>query len=122
MATTITFYSALVKGEKKAVAGKKGQRVLEAATSEKKQSVHFMPAVGGNIAVQVASYRKREKAHEMLVSLSSAGYSGTVVRADLGPRGIWHRVRLGPFRSKGDAEKILAVLKDERSIKGFIVR
>ena len=122
MATTITFYSALVKGEKKAASRKKEQRNIKATAKEKKRSVPAVSAAVGGIVVQVASYQKREKAREMLKTLVASGYSGTVITADLGPRGIWHRVRLGPFRNEKDAGKVLAVLKEERSIKGFIVR
>jgi cell division septation protein DedD len=78
----------------------------------------------GNLALmlQAASYPRRESAMELLETLAEEGYSGTVQRVDLDERGIWFRVRIGPYGSEEEAKKVLATLKEERNLKGYIVR
>lgn len=79
---------------------------------------------GGDLSLilQVASYRGREPAANLLESLSTKGYSGTIQAADLGERGIWYRVRIGPYGSEKEAARILEKLRKERDLKGYIVR
>jgi cell division protein FtsN len=72
--------------------------------------------------LQVASYSKNGAASKLLASLSAEGYSGTVVRADLGERGVWYRVRVGPYKGEKDAKRALDKLREERSLKGFVVK
>ncbi len=71
--------------------------------------------------LQVASYKKAEAASKLLESLSGEGYAGTVVRADLGDRGIWYRVRVGPYSGEQEAKRVLSKLRKERNLKGFVV-
>ena len=80
----------------------------------------FQPS--GSIFVQIASYTQREKASQLLLSLHKEGYSGSVVKVTLGERGVWYRVRLGPVVSDSEAERVLLKLRNERSLKGYIVR
>jgi cell division septation protein DedD len=81
-----------------------------------------LPENAGSLMLQVASYRSREAAGELLKNLASEGYAGTIQVADLGDRGTWHRVRIGPYRTEKDAERVLENLRDERNLKGYIVR
>ena len=71
--------------------------------------------------LQVASYKDKLNARKLLQDLSSEGYAGTVVRAELGERGVWFRVRVGPYGA-GDAEWVLAKLREERKLKGYVVK
>lgn len=77
---------------------------------------------GGSIMAQVASHKTIESAQSMLESLSAQGYRGNIEKADLGERGTWYRVRIGPFRDEEEAGKALERLRAERNLKGFIVR
>jgi cell division septation protein DedD len=81
-----------------------------------------MPPSGGSIVLQVASYKDKVPAQKLLNELISEGYHGTVVRADLGQRGIWFRVRIGPYSLEKDANAVLDILRREKSLKGYIVR
>ena len=72
--------------------------------------------------LQVASYRDRDSAARLLGELTAAGYTGTVVRADLGDRGVWFRVRVGPYGTEAAARQALERLTLERKLKGFVVR
>ncbi len=75
-----------------------------------------------NHMLQVASYRDRDSAARLLGELTAAGYTGTVVRADLGDRGVWFRVRVGPYGTEAAAGQALERLTQERKLKGFVVR
>jgi cell division septation protein DedD len=81
------------------------------------------PGSGSDSAIlQVASYKDQVNARKLLQELSSDGYAGTVVRADLGERGVWYRVRIGPYSQGEETERILKELRDDRKLKGFIVK
>ena len=77
---------------------------------------------GRGVMIQVGSYRAYERAKKLLDGLMASGHGGTVTRADLGPRGTWYRVRLGPYAGTREAGDVLKVLESKMSIKGFIVR
>jgi len=126
----ITFYSAL-KEPRKDVSPVSPPRAAEKKTSALAEKKPPLPAVSeardlipGNksIILQVASYRDQANAQKLLQELSSDGYAGTVVRADLGERGIWFRVRIGPYGGGGETESVLKKLRDERKLKGFVVK
>ncbi len=123
-APTITFYSALTKAEpssrtRSAIKDSGPKPVIK---ENKNPASAILSSSGKGAVIQVASYRKQESAQELLKTLGDSGYAGTIVQADLGPRGVWFRVRMGPFRYSADAKRALATLRDEKNLKGFIVR
>lgn len=61
------------------------------------------PEVAGQFWVQVGAYGTRENAEQVRESLGVAGLSARVVSADVSGRVI-HRVRIGPFKNRGEAE------------------
>ena len=58
-------------------------------------------AKDGKYTVQVASFKSGEEADELKKRLADKGYDAFVTSADLGDRGVWHRVRVGRFQTKG---------------------
>jgi cell division septation protein DedD len=72
--------------------------------------------------LQVASFKIRQAAVDLLGDLSAEGYTGTVQVADLGERGTWHRVMVGPYKSEKEAGDVLESLRQKRNLKGYIVR
>jgi cell division protein FtsN len=65
--------------------------------------------------VQVASFREREMAWKLRDDLKKKGYAARVAPAVVKDKGIWYRVRLGPFGSKTDAnQKAQAVKRSEK--------
>ena len=72
---------------------------------------------GGSFRVQIAATRdeptaksefeRLKKAHEDLLG----GMSATVVKADLGDKGIFYRVQAGPVADHDKAEKLCSELK-----------
>ena len=117
----VTFYTVLTEPRNEAAPP---QAPAPAKTPEpvpEKEKVG-RPETGGSLILQVASYKDREAAKRQLEKLSAEGYAGTVQVADLGDRGTWYRVRIGPYRNEKDALKILEKLRKERNLKGYIVR
>jgi cell division septation protein DedD len=127
--TAVTFYSALTEPRQEPAAtvpsASAGKVTVPAKVVEpdapKPGTAGIVPG-SGSVILQIASYKDNAPALKLLSELMSEGYSGTVVRADLGQRGIWYRVRIGPYSSEKDANAALDTLRRERKLKGFIVK
>jgi len=128
---SVTFYSAL-KEPRKAVPRVVGSQTVESTRTpvEAKPAAPPVSTSGiknpitgsGSVMLQVASYKDQVNARKLLHDLSSEGYAGTVVRAELGERGVWFRVRIGPYSGGDETERVLAKLRDERKLKGYVVK
>ena len=71
-------------------------------------------------AVQVFSFKEKGRADAALKLLKDKGYTAYIMMSDLGPRGIFYRVRVGSFASEAEAKKNLGTIsKDFNS--GIIV-
>ena len=74
------------------------------------------PAKGGGVLVQVTAQRSEEAAASAYRSLQQrypnilGSFQARVVRADLGEKGVYYRVRIGPF-SDADATRLCGDLK-----------
>ncbi|MEM8839110.1 MAG: SPOR domain-containing protein [Pseudomonadota bacterium] len=73
------------------------------------------PAGGGNFMVQLSARRTEDQARQSFSRLVSrhgflSSYQPNIQRADLGERGIYHRLRVGPF-SRNDANGLCQELK-----------
>lgn len=65
--------------------------------------------------VQVASFRDEERARKLAERLKGRGYPAKVVSKVIMNRGVWHRVLMGPFGNKTEAnEKVAAIKKSEK--------
>lgn len=75
-------------------------------------------AGGGTHVVQVGAFRSDEEAMAQWSRLQGklgdylAGKGPDVERADLGDRGVYHRLRIGPFSSADDAKTYCVGLKE----------
>jgi len=126
----ITFYSALTES-RKAVPAVSTSQLAEPTTpveadpavpAESASATKHTVPLKGSVMLQVASYTDQINAQKLLRELSSQGYAGNVVRADLGQRGVWYRVRIGPYGGEDEAERVLKKLRKERKLKGYIVK
>lgn len=78
-------------------------------------------------AVQVASHRQQAEAVAAFADLQQrypnliSGYQPLIQRADLGERGIFYRLRIGPVADKGAADQLCASLKSA-GLPGCLVR
>jgi hypothetical protein len=75
------------------------------------------PSTGGGYVVQVSSQRTPEQAEASFADLQSrypsvlGGLTASVQEADLGAKGIYYRVRVGPWASRDEAIGVCEALK-----------
>lgn len=73
-------------------------------------------------SVQVYSFQEKKRADSALINLKNKGYdSAYTLMSDLGPKGIWHRVRVGSFETEDEAKEMLMKLRGDFN-SGIIVR
>ncbi len=61
-------------------------------------------------AVHVASYQSERQAAIEIATLRKRGYVARAVPVDLGAKGVWLRVYVGPYSTAGDAQSVRAAL------------
>ncbi|BCA80418.1 SPOR domain-containing protein [Desulfuromonas sp. AOP6] len=76
----------------------------------------------GTHVVQVASFRSVEEADRLKDRLETNGYAVFLERGDLGSKGIWHRVLVGPFAGDADAQQVVERLKKEEGLSALVRR
>ena len=85
------------------------------------------PALQGKFAVQVASNQRQADSLAIFADLQRRypdlvkDYRPLIQRADLGSRGIFYRLRIGPLGSKADANRLCGSLRNA-GLPGCIVR
>jgi DedD protein len=75
----------------------------------------------GGFQIQVASFRNAEDASTFVDDLRRRGHKAYKQAAYVPERGLWHRVRIGPFKTKYDATLYKAQLERTEKIAGFVV-
>ena len=79
------------------------------------------PSPSGTLAVQVASTKDAASAEALVKKLTQLGYAGFSTVAEIPDKGSWYRVRVGPYRTKTEAEKVRrGLIKDQ--FEGLIVK
>jgi cell division protein FtsN len=79
------------------------------------------PAKDGAFLLQVASFRKPDSAEALKAELALQGLQAQVVDSDLGDKGTWYRVRLGPYAERADAETVRDRL-EEKGLRPMVMR
>lgn len=79
-------------------------------------------AADGAFVVQIASFRTADDARKLIGRLQKSGVTGFVERADLGDKGIWHRVLAGPYADRGAADQIAEQLKQKERLSALVRR
>lgn len=77
-------------------------------------------AKGPVYTVQIASVKDQESADKLVGDLVKKGYPAYRSSGEVQGKGTWHRVRIGEFREKSEAETVLARLGKDK-VKGIIV-
>ncbi len=70
--------------------------------------------------IQVASFKKKERADNSMKELLQKEYAAFVVSKNLGDKGTWYRVYVGNFDAKNQAEEFLSGFK-QRYENSFII-
>ncbi len=87
----------------------------------KKQPEVAKPA-GPTYSVHAGSYRKKTVAESEVSRLANKGYKAYLSSVDLGTKGEWHRVKIGRFTTKKEAQSVLSKIRREETIPSRIVR
>lgn len=75
----------------------------------------------GKYQLQVASFDKADDADKLVSQLRKRGHSAYRQAAYVAGRGLWHRVRLGPFGSKYDALLYRKKFEHQERMAPFVV-
>ena len=63
--------------------------------------------------IQVASFRSKDAAEDSLKKVNEKGYKGYIVSKNLGDKGTWHRVYVGVFKDKPQADTELSKVQKD---------
>ena len=68
-----------------------------------------------NYSIQVASSKDPKEADKLVEKFKKKGYPAYRTSVDIRDAGVWHRIRIGPFKAYSEAQRILNDVKKERS-------
>ncbi len=110
----------VAKQEPKPAADPVAQKMAAPEPLKSAEMPRFSPS--GSHAVQVGSFAASKDAIALKEKLQSSGYPAYMVEADLGAKGLWYRVKVGPYAG-GDLAKVAQqYLEQKDKIKGFVTR
>lgn len=132
--------SAVQDGQDEAEDQEKDQENQAGATSSagKSESARFAPPrskqaddadegedsapIDRGYALQVGSYKSRADAERFAKELDGKGYPVFIERATIEGRGEFHRVRLGPFKHRGEALRLRSSFESTERVYPLLVR
>lgn len=79
-------------------------------------------STSGAFVVQIASFRTAEDAQKLRKRLIGMKIDAFVEKADLGEKGVWHRVLAGPYAERASADQIAAQLKQKERLSALVRR
>lgn len=77
-------------------------------------------AAGGSYVVQVASFSSPDDAGVLQARLAKKGLEAYVQQANLGSKGTWYRVFVGPLASATAAQQVAARIKAEEKVSPLV--
>ncbi|MGW8312417.1 MAG: SPOR domain-containing protein [Desulfuromonadales bacterium] len=134
----LTFYENLPKGnqaplgsginlppeDKQAATARTQKDVVKPAASRpvKEPKTDVAPAVSadGAFVVQIASFRTREDANKLAKRLENYKMTVFVESANLGDKGVWHRVLAGPYASRAGADQVAGLLREKERLSALV--
>lgn len=75
----------------------------------------------GGFQIQVASFQKQGEAEEFVRELRQRGHHAYRQAAYVANRGLWHRVRIGPFKTSQEAAKYKSGFEKKEQMSTFLV-
>lgn len=75
----------------------------------------------GQYQLQIASFRSAEEAGKYVEELRLRGHRAYSQPARVPNRGVWHRVRVGPFKAKAEAVRYKAEFERKEAMATFLV-
>jgi len=115
----LSFYDSL-SGDKP---GPGGHAPAPAATpAPKKVAAQADDQAGGDYSVQVASFKDKPQAQELAARLSGGGHPSFIVEAQVSGLGPRYRVRVGPFKTKQDAQTAADSIRERHKLAGLVLK
>jgi len=74
----------------------------------------------GDFVVQVASFKSGDEAKKLATRLTSYHLATFVETADLGEKGVWHRVLAGPFATRENADQAIRLLREKERLSALV--
>jgi len=99
----------------------KDRLVALASDVSKVEGTPAMAGTEGGYQLQVASFRDQPDADHLVDELRKRGHRAYRQAAYVADRGLWHRVRIGPFKTKIAAEKYKADFDQKERLSAFLV-
>ena len=83
-----------------------------------------MPAAtaDGTHVIQIGAFQKAADAIALKQTMLDKEYPAYVMEADLGDKGLWYRVRLGPYADADKAEVVRRRIEAKDQLKGYVTR
>lgn len=82
--------------------------------------IQSSPAMKERIFLQAGAFRKSDEAENLKARLALLGVFASIQSIDLAERGIWYRVRIGPFTNRSDSDQTSHSLKENGIDTHFI--
>jgi hypothetical protein len=79
------------------------------------------PGGAGGFQLQVSSFKKDEEAQSFAAALRRRGHRAYVEPANVKGRGLWYRVRIGPFKYKRSADTYRQEFEAKERLVTFVV-
>lgn len=79
------------------------------------------PGGPGGYQLQVSSFRTEKAAEKFATALRQRGHRAHVESATVGTKGVWYRVRVGPFKTKYQAAEYRREFEKREHIVTFLV-
>jgi cell division septation protein DedD len=92
-----------------------------AREASKDKGVEAEPGGPGGYQIQVSSFDKKMDADAFAAVLRRRGHKAYVESANVKGKGVWHRVRIGPFKHKRSADVYRQEFEAKERIVSFIV-
>lgn len=100
-----------------------GQQQAPAVATTSASMETLPPVAGqGTHVVQVGSFGSAADAASLRQTMIDKGYPAFLAEADLGERGIWYRVRVGPYADSNTAGVARQIIHDREQIEGLVTR
>ena len=77
--------------------------------------------MNGGFQLQVASFKDQPDADRLVDDLRRRGHRAYRLAAQVPERGVWYRVRIGPFKTKFEANKYKADFERVERVSPFVV-
>ncbi len=100
----------------------KGEKIeISVQESQPSPKGHAVNQSEGSLTLQVGSFPDAAEANKRVEHLKAKGITARVVMAQLPGRGTWHRVQIGRFVTREEADRYGKQLRAKGDIQDFIV-